>query len=132
MSMTDTVADFLTRLRNAISAGKSTVRAPFSNLKVGVAEVLKREGFISNFEIEKNGNKSDILVHIKRDAHGSSVISVLKRLSKPGCRRYVRADELKPVLNGVGTSIVSTNAGVLSDRECREKKVGGEILCEIW
>jgi small subunit ribosomal protein S8 len=130
--MTDPISDLLTRMRNALQIDRDIVRIPFSKLKVHLLDVLKKEGFIKNHEVVADGNKKDILVHLKYADNGSSVINTLKRISKPGCRDYRHADEIKPVLNGLGIYVITTNKGVLSDRECREQKVGGEVLCEVW
>lgn len=132
MSMSDPIADLLTRMRNCIMIKNQVVRIPFSKLKAQVLEVLKREGFIRNFEVVVENNKKDILVYLKFAVNGSSVINSLERISKPGCRIYNKADDVKPILNGLGISVVTTNKGVLSDRECRQQKVGGEVICEIW
>jgi small subunit ribosomal protein S8 len=132
MSISDPIADLLTRVRNAIMVHRASVMAPYSKLKNNVLEVLKREGYIKNFEVVEEGNKKNIIVYLKYADNGSPVISELHRISKPGCRIYSNVDEIKPILNGIGVSIVTTPQGVLSDRECREKKVGGEVLCEVW
>lgn len=132
MSLSDPISDLLTRMRNCIMIKNNVVRAPFSRLKTQILEVLKREGFIKNFEVVVENNKKDILVYLKYAANGSSVISSLERVSKPGCRIYNKAEEVKPILNGLGISVVTTSKGVLSDRECRAQNVGGEIICEIW
>lgn len=132
MSVSDPIADLLTRMRNSIMTRKAVVRIPFSGLKLQVLEVLKREGFVKNFEEVSDEGKKDILVYLKYADNGSSVISTLQRISKPGCRIYNKAKEIKPVLNGLGISVVTTPKGVLSDRECRTQQVGGEVICEIW
>lgn len=132
MSLSDPISDLLTRMRNCIMIKNHVVRVPFSRLKTQVLEVLKREGFIKNFEVVVEDNKKDILVYLKYAANGSSVISSLERISKPGCRIYNKADDVKPILNGLGISVVTTSKGVLSDRECRQQNVGGEVICEIW
>ena len=132
MSMSDPISDLLTRIRNAIQIDRDSVRIPFSKLKTRVLEVFKSEGFIRNYEIIEEGNKRDIIVYIKYADNGASVINTLKRISKPGCRNYRHVEEIKPVLNGLGIYVVTTNKGVLSDRQCREQNVGGEVLCEVW
>lgn len=132
MSMSDPISDLLTRIRNAIQIDRDSVRIPFSKLKVNMLDVFKKEGYIRNYEVVSEGNKRDILVYIKYADNGASVINTLKRVSKPGCRSYRHSEEIKPVLNGLGIYVVTTNKGVLSDRECREQKVGGEVLCEVW
>lgn len=132
MSMSDPVADLLTRMRNNIQNRAKVVSVPFSRLKTHILEVLKREGFIRNFEVVTEENKKNILVYLKYAENGSSVMSMLQRISKPGCRVYSKATDVKPVLNGLGISVVTTAKGVLSDRECRVQNVGGEVICEIW
>lgn len=132
MSMQDPISDMLTRIRNVITRQQDAVRVPFSSLKKNVLEVLKNEGFIRNYEILEDGSKKDILVHLKYAPNGSPVMSTLKRVSKPSCRFYVHADDVKPVLNGIGISILTTSKGVLSDRQAREQNVGGELICEIY
>ena len=132
MSMSDPIADLLTRMRNNIQIRSKVVTIPFSRLKTQILEVLKREGFIRNFEVVAEENKKNILVYLKYAENGSSVVSMLQRVSKPGCRIYSKATDVKPVLNGLGISVITTAKGVLSDRECRAQNVGGEVICEIW
>ena len=125
MSMQDPLADLFTRVRNALLIKRQTVRAPFSNIKAEVLEALKREGFIKNHEVLKDGNKRDLLIYLKYADNGTPVLNSLKRVSRPGCRVYASHQEIKPVMNGVGISIVTTPKGVLSDKECRKNNVGG-------
>ncbi len=133
MSMTDPVADFLTHIRNAVMRKHATVESPASNLKIEIAKVLKREGFVEDWMTFKSeAGHPRILVNLKYDQAGESVLRGLKRISKPGLRRQAGYRDLAPVLNGQGIAIVSTSSGVLADYECREKKVGGEVLCHIW
>jgi len=132
MSISDPIADLLTRIRNAIMVHRASVMAPYSKLKSNVLDVLKREGYIKNFEVVQEGSKKNIIVYLKYADNGAPVISELHRISKPGCRIYNKADQIKPILNGIGVSIITTAQGLLSDRECREKKIGGEVLCEVW
>jgi len=133
MSMQDPISDMLTRIRNVMVQGKKSVRVPYSGIKSSVLDTLKREGFIRNFEaVEKASAKKDLLIELKYAENGSSVINSLKRISKPSCRIYFQAADVKPVLNGIGIQVISTNKGVLSDREARKENVGGEVLCEIW
>ena len=128
---TDTIADMLTRIRNAISANHETVSVPASKLKVSIAKILLAEGYITNFtETEENGRKN-IVITLKYNGK-QNVISGLKRISKPGLRIYAKCDELPRVLNGLGIAIVSTNKGLLTDKEAREKKLGGEVLAYVW
>ena len=132
--MTDTIADMLTRIRNAVRVEHSHVDIPHSKLKFGIADVLKREGYIWDYEVITPENaKSPVLrVQLKYGPNGECVIQHVKRVSKPGRRVYQSATLLKPVLNGLGINILSTNRGVISDREARQSNVGGEVLCEIW
>jgi small subunit ribosomal protein S8 len=132
MSISDPIADLLTRVRNCIMNHSQVVRVPFSKLKIQILEVLKREGFVRNFEIVSEENKKDIVIYLKYADNGASVITKLERISKPGCRIYNKASDVKPVLNGLGMSVITTAKGVLSDRECRSQNVGGEVICEIW
>ena len=134
--MTDTIADMLTRIRNAVRVEHSFVEVPHSKLKFGIADVLKREGYIWDFEVvnpEEAKAKSPIIrIQLKYGPNGEHVIQHVKRVSKPGRRVYQSATLLKPVLNGLGINILSTNRGVISDREARRSNVGGEVICEIW
>lgn len=132
MSMSDPIADMLTRMRNAIRIGRKKVSVPRSKIKVGIAEVLKREGYIRGFDIQEEGPQGVIHVDLKYGINGETAISTLTRKSKPGRRMYSNVDDLKPVLNGLGILILSTSKGILSDREAIAKRVGGEVLCEIY
>ena len=128
---TDTIADMLTRVRNEINANHETVSVPASKLKVNIAKILLAEGYITNYaETEENGRKN-IVITLKYNGK-QNVISGLKRISKPGLRIYARCDELPRVLNGLGIAIISTNKGLLTDREARAKKLGGEVLAYVW
>ena len=130
--MTDPVADMLTRIRNAVRVERPSVDVPLSKVKRGVAEVLKREGYIWDFEEIQSEPAHAIRVHLKYGPNGERVIQHIRRVSKPGRRVYSGAEMLKPVLNGLGISILSTSRGVISDREARQRKLGGEVLCEVW
>ena len=135
MTMSDPVADMLSRVRNALMRGHAVVRCPFTNLKQDIGRVLKQEGFIS--DLYKVGEADDdkkptLEVVLKYNQEGDSVIRGLKRVSKPGLRRHTGYQGLEKVYNGQGISIVTTSQGVLSDAECRTRKVGGEILCYVW
>jgi small subunit ribosomal protein S8 len=132
--MTDPIADMLTRIRNAVRVERPVVEMPLSKVKRGVAEVLKREGYIWDFHEEGDGGQpqKQLYIDLKYGPNGERVIRHIKRVSKPGRRVYSRASDLKPVLNGLGISIISTSRGVISDREARQKKLGGEVLCELW
>ena len=130
--MTDPIADMLTRMRNALAQRMLSVVMPSSKVKLSIAEVLKREGFITDFEIIENDKQNDLKVIFKYGPEGEYVIQDIKRFSTPGCRRYRNVQELPVVLNGLGIAIVSTNQGVLSDRECRQRNVGGEVFCTVY
>ena len=131
--MTDPIADMLTRIRNAVRVERRFVDVPLSQLKRGVAEVLKREGYIWDFQEEEvEGETSKQLrIELKYGPNGERVIQEIKRVSKPGRRVYSKSRDLRPVLNGLGICIISTSRGVVSDREARQQKLGGEVLCEI-
>ena len=132
MSMTDPIADFLTRIRNAQSAGKNWVDIPSSNLKKRITFVLKEEKFIRDMILVKD-NKQDILrILLNYDYEKQPVIHGIQRYSKPGCRRYVSADNMPRVLNGMGVSILSTSKGVVSDKKAKLLSIGGEVLCQVW
>lgn len=130
--MTDPIADMLTRIRNAVSVERPNVEMPVSKVKQGVADVLKREGFIWDYSTEAAEPVSQLQINLKYGPSGEKIIRHIKRVSKPGCRVYSKAKDLRPVLNGLGISILSTSRGVMSDREARTQKVGGEVLCEVW
>ena len=132
MVLTDPIADFLTRIRNANMAKHDSVEIPASNIKKSLAEILKQEGFIRDYEVTEDGKQGVIKVTLKYGPNGERVISGLKRISKPGLRNYVSADNLPKVLNGLGIAIVSTSAGILTDNEAREKNVGGEVIAYVW
>lgn len=133
MSMTDPIADFLTHIRNSIMRKHATVESPASKVKIEIAKVLKQEGFIEDWlTFESEAGHPRIMVNLKYDKAGDSVLRGLKRISKPGLRRQAGYRELTPVLNGQGIAIVSTSSGMLADYQCREKKVGGEVLCHVW
>ena len=129
--MTDPIADFLTRIRNAALAKHERVRIPASKLKVRMAEILKNEGFIKAFSTLEEGPQTLIDLVLKYDDAGKPVISGLRRVSKPGLRIYVSKDRIPKVLNGMGIAVVSTSKGVMSDRKAREQNVGGELLCTV-
>ena len=129
----DTIADMLTRIRNAIMSKSETVTLPTSKTCVGIAKILKREGFINEFEERQEGKPyKTLVISLKYDDQKNSVISGLKRISKPGLRITTSADKLPKVYNGLGIAILSTSSGLLTDKECRQKHVGGEVLAFIW
>ena len=132
MVMTDPIADYLTRIRNANMAKHDSVEIPASNIKKSISEILKREGFIRDYEVADDNKQGVIKVFLKYGPNGERVISGLKRISKPGLRNYVSAEDLPKVLNGLGSAIVSTSAGVITDKEARQKNVGGEVIAYIW
>ena len=132
MSMTDPIADMLTRIRNANKMRHATVDMPASSLKSAILEVLLKEGFISGYATDVKDNKGVTTVTLKYTSTGEGVIKGLKKISKPGLRVYATVDELPQVLNGLGVAIVSTSKGVVTDKEARKLNVGGEILAYVW
>ena len=130
--MTDPIADMLTRIRNAIRVERPSVDLPISKVKRGLAEVLKREGYIWDWEEVQEEPSNQIRIHLKYGPNGERVIRHVRRISKPGRRVYSGATKLKPVLGGLGICVISTSRGVISDREARQRKLGGEVLCEVW
>ena len=132
MSMTDPIADMLTRMRNGIIANFAKVDIPASGLKIGLAKIFKEEGFIKNFKIIKDRRQGVLRVFLKYNDDKTSVISGLDRVSKPSLRTYVKADEIPSVLNGLGVAIISTSKGVVTDREAKKLRVGGELICTVW
>jgi small subunit ribosomal protein S8 len=130
--MTDPIADMLTRLRNALSINRKTVEMPASKVKESIARVLRDEGFIEDFQVAGEVPHRLLKVYLKYGPLGEKVIRDLTRVSTPGCRVYKPVDELGHIRNGLGIWIVSTNRGVLSDRQCREMNVGGEVLCSVF
>jgi small subunit ribosomal protein S8 len=132
MSFTDPIADMLTRIRNASSARHEKCLVPRSRLKIRIAEVLKQEGFIKDFVVHEDGPQGAITILLKYSADREPAISDIKRISKPGLRRYVPTDSIPRILNGMGIAILSTSKGVLVDREARKQKVGGELICTVW
>ena len=132
MSMSDPIADFLTRIRNANMAQHESVEAPASKMKKDIAEILKNEGFIRDVEYVDDNKQGIIRVFLKYGNDGQRVISGLKRISKPGLRTYDKADAVPKVLNGLGIAIISTSEGVVTDKVARAKKIGGEVIAYIW
>ena len=132
MHITDPVADMLTRIRNANNAKHDTVDVPASNMKKAIAQILLEEGYIKNFQLIDDGTQGVIRITLKYGAAKEKVISGLRRVSKPGLRVYAGAEELPSVLHGLGTAIVSTSKGVMTDKKAREAHVGGEVLAFIW
>ena len=132
MNKTDTIADMLTRIRNANTSKHATVDVPSSNIKKAIAQILADEGYIKSFEEIKDEKQGIIRITLKYDEKGKKVISGLKRISKPGLRIYVNKDELPEVLNGLGIALISTSKGIKTDREARKEGLGGEVLAYIW
>jgi len=132
MSMSDPLADMLTRIRNAGMVRYETVDIPMSNLKVGVAKVLRQEGYIKDYQIIEDNKQGTLRIELKYGPHDERVISGIRRVSKPGLRKYVKADDIPKVLSGLGISILSTSKGIITDREARRLRIGGEILCQAW
>ena len=132
MSMTDPIADFLTRIRNAIQAGHRRVDVPASNVKKRMAEILYEQKFIRNYIIIDDGKQGIIRLFLKFDTEGNSVITNLKRVSTPGRRYYVDAIHLPRVKNNMGIAMISTSKGILTERQAKRENVGGEVLCYVW
>ena len=132
MHITDPIADMLTRIRNANNAKHDTVDVPASNMKKAIAQILLEEGYIKHFQLIDDGTQGVIRITLKYNAGKEKVLSGLRRVSKPGLRVYAGADELPRVLRGLGTAIVSTSKGVMTDKKAREAHVGGEVLAFIW
>lgn len=132
--MTDPIADMLTRIRNAVRIERPHVELPLSKVKRGVAEVLKREGYIWDWreDSDQSSPSKQLFIQLKYGPNGERVIRHFRRVSKPGRRVYSQANNLRPVLNGLGIAIISTSRGVISDREARQRNLGGEVLCEVW
>ncbi len=130
--VTDPIADMLTRIRNANQMRNKEVEMPASKIKVEIARILKEEGFIVDYKTKKNNIQDVLVLSLKYSENKERVITGLKRISKPGLRVYVKAEEVPSVLNGLGIAIVSTSKGVMTDREAREKVLGGEVLAYIW
>jgi small subunit ribosomal protein S8 len=132
MSMTDPIADLLTRVRNGKMAKLQKVDVPSSNMKVSIANVLKAEGFIKNYKVIADQKQGILRIYLKYIDEKDSVITEITRVSKPGSRRYVKGDEIPSVKNGMGIAILSTSKGIVSDKTAREAGVGGELLCTVW
>ena len=132
MAMTDPIADLLTRIRNANVGRHDQLEVPASNLKKEIVDILKREGFIRDFEYIEDSKQGVLRLFLKYGQDNERVITGIKKISKPGLRVYVKADELPRVLNGLGIAVVSTSKGVLTDKEARQQAVGGEVLAYVW
>ena len=132
MSMSDPMADMLTRIRNAGMAKFESVEIPLSKLKKGVAEMLKKEGYIIDYSVIQDNTQGILKVDLKYDKNENKVITGIRKVSKPGCRVYVQADNIPRVMSGLGISILSTSKGIITDADARKMNVGGELLCEVW
>ena len=132
MPVTDPVADMLTRIRNALVVKMETVDMPASKMKIAIAKILLREGFIKGCEVVEDGVQGTLKIKLKYGQNGENVINGLKKISKPGLRVYARKDQIPKVLNGLGIAIISTSKGVITDAEARANSVGGEVLAYIW
>lgn len=132
MVMTDPVADLLTRIRNGNMVMHETVEVPSSNIKLGIVQILKEEGYIKDYEYIEDGKQGIIRIYLKYGQNKERVITGLKRISKPGLRVYVKKDEVPKVLGGLGTAIISTSQGLMADKTARKKGLGGEVICYIW
>lgn len=131
MSLTDPIANLLTNIRNANRIKQETVEVPASKLGEKILEIFKNDGYIEDFRLLKNNTQGVFKIYLKYETKGPSIIG-LKRISKPGLRIYVRQDRVPRVLNGLGTAVISTSRGVITDREARKLRVGGEVVCHIW
>ena len=132
MVVTDTIADMLTRIRNANQMRYQEVSVPASNLKCELAKILKEEGFIEDYKVEKDDVQGNILLTLKYGQNKERVITGLKRISKPGLRVYAKSDEIPKVLNGLGIALISTSKGIMTDKEARAAGLGGEVLAYVW
>ena len=132
MSLTDPIADMLTRIRNALSRGHERVEMPSSKMRLEIARVFKKEGYIKDYQDYKDGKKDVLRIILKYTPEQKSTITTMRRVSRPSCRIYVGKDEIPMVLNGLGVAVLSTSRGIMTDAEAREKGVGGEVLCEVW
>lgn len=132
MNVTDPISDMLTRIRNAGNAYRRVVRVPGSQLKLSIAKILKKEGYIEDFVFVEDTKQGEIEINLRYDDLGDSIIRGLKRISKPGLRKYVKRDKVPYVLNGYGIAILTTSKGLITDREARKQGIGGEVLCYVW
>jgi small subunit ribosomal protein S8 len=132
MSLTDPVADLLTRIRNAVNARQQKLDVPASKLKLEIARILKEEGYLSNFKATEEGGRKVLRLYIKYGSNNDAAISNVARVSRPGCRVYVGHTEIPRVLGGLGINILTTPKGVMTGRQARKSGIGGEILCEVW
>jgi len=132
MSMSDPLADMLTRIRNGVSARFDSVEMPLSKLKVGVAKVLKEEGYIRDYQVLDQGVQGTLKIDLKYGPNDELVITGIRRVSKPGLRQYRKSGTIPKVMSGLGVAILTTSQGIITDREARRRNIGGEVLCEVW
>lgn len=132
MTMTDPIADMLTRIRNACAVKHEQVEVPYSKFKEAIADILKKEGYIASVEIEGESIFKTLLLGLKYTSNGESSIRGIKRVSKPGLRKYAKSDNLPKPLGGLGVAIISTSSGLMTQKECRKRKIGGEIVAYVW
>ena len=128
----DPIADLLTRIRNGVHARKQTVEIPMSSIKLEIVKILEQEGYLTGHEITTESKFPSLKIHIKYDARRKPVMQKLTRVSKPGLRVYRANDDLRPIRSGLATRILTTSQGVMTDREARKRRIGGEVLCEVW
>lgn len=128
----DPIADLLTRIRNGVHARKQTVEIPMSSIKLEIVKILEQEGYLTGHEITTESKFPSLKIHIKYDARRKPVLQKLTRVSKPGLRVYRANDDLRPIRSGLATRIMTTSQGVMTDREARKRRIGGEVLCEVW
>jgi small subunit ribosomal protein S8 len=132
MAHTDPIADMLTRVKNAIMAEKKDVAIPLSTIKLEIAKILKEEGYISNFRVDKTQLPTQLFVELKYSSKKQNVIEGLKRISKPGRRVYAEVDSIPKVLDGLGVAVISTSQGIVTGKECKKRNIGGEVLLYVW
>jgi small subunit ribosomal protein S8 len=130
--MSDPLADMLTRIRNGVMARYDSVEVPMSKIKVGVAKVLKQEGYITDYHIMDKGAQGVLKIDLKYGPKNEGVITGIRRISKPGLRQYSKTDRIPKVMSGLGVAILTTSRGIMTDREARSMNIGGELLCEVW
>jgi len=132
MAHTDPIADMLTRVKNAVMAEKKDVAIPLSTIKLDIAKILKEEGYISNFRVDKTQLPAQLFVELKYSSKKQNVIEGLKRISKPGRRVYAEVDSIPKVLDGLGVAVISTSQGIVTGKECKKRNIGGEVLLYVW
>lgn len=132
MAMSDPLADMLTRIRNAGMAGHDSLEMPNSKIKAGMAAILKQEGYINDFQVSEDGKQGLLKISLRYDERRERAITGIRRRSSPGRRIYVKYDRIPKVMSGLGVAVLSTSKGVMTDKQAREQKIGGELLCEVW